>query len=90
MKDKFTNLKHGGMSMVEYLDKFTTLARYAPEDNNTDAKKKDHFLNGLYEEMQSILVEVPYPDLELLVEAAIMVESKRKMAYESLKCKTLM
>jgi hypothetical protein len=76
MRDKFINLKQGGMSVVEYLDKFNTLSRYAPEDTDTDteAKKKHHFLNGLHVEMQSILVAVPYPDLEALVDAAIMVE----------------
>jgi hypothetical protein len=32
-------------------------------------------------------VDVPYPDLEALVDAAIMVESKRKAAYETRKPK---
>jgi hypothetical protein len=59
------------MSVVEYMDKFTTLSRYAPEDTDTEEKKKDRFLNGLHDEMQSILVAVPYPDLESLVDASI-------------------
>ncbi|KAK1665750.1 hypothetical protein QYE76_053909 [Lolium multiflorum] len=50
MKDKFLNLREGSMSVVDYLDKFTTLSRYAPEDTNTEEKKKDHFLNGLHDE----------------------------------------
>jgi hypothetical protein len=29
LRDKFLNLKQGGMSVIEYLDKFTTWGRYA-------------------------------------------------------------
>ncbi|XP_071683590.1 uncharacterized protein [Lolium perenne] len=90
MKDKFMNLRQGSMSMVDYLDKFTTLSRYAPEDTNTKEKKKDRFLNGLDDKLQSILVAVPYPDLESLVDASIMVESKRKNAFENRKRKAIM
>ena len=86
-RDEFFNLKQNNTSVVEYLDKFNTLARYAPEDTDTDDKKKDHFLNGLQEEIQSILMDVPYPNLEALVDAAITVESKRKAAFESHKRK---
>ncbi|XP_071677018.1 uncharacterized protein [Lolium perenne] len=86
-RDEFFNLKQNNSNVVEYLDKFNTLARYAPKDTDTDEKKRDRFLNGLHEEIQSILVAVPYPDLEALVDAAIMVESKRKAAYETRKRK---
>jgi hypothetical protein len=77
------------MSVVEYMDKLNTLSRYAPEDTDTEAKKKHHFPNGLHMEMQSILVAVPYPDLEALVDAAIMVEEKRKTVFENRKRKML-
>jgi hypothetical protein len=86
-RDEFFNLKQNNGSVIDYLDKFNTLARYAPQDTDTDEKKRDRFLNGLHEEIQSILVAVPYPDLETLVDAAIMVESKRKAAYETRKRK---
>jgi hypothetical protein len=83
MKDKFINLKKGGMSIVDYMEKFSYLSRYAPEDTDMVEKKKDRFMNGINEEIQSILVAVPYPYLESFVDAAIMVESKRKVAFES-------
>ncbi|XP_071676973.1 uncharacterized protein [Lolium perenne] len=89
MKDKFMNLRQGSMSVVDYLHKFTTLSRYAPEDTNTEEKKKDRFLNGLHDELQSILVAVPCPDLESLVDASIMVESKHKNAFENRKRKAM-
>jgi hypothetical protein len=59
--DEFFNLKQNNSIVVDYLDKFNTLARYAPEDTYTDKKKRDCFLNGLHEEIQSILVVVPLP-----------------------------
>jgi hypothetical protein len=85
MRDKFLNLKQGGMSVTEYLDKFTTWGRYAPNDIDTDEKKRERFLNGLQEELQTYLVAVPYNDLEAMVDAAIMVEDKNKAARESWK-----
>jgi hypothetical protein len=85
MRDKFLNLKQGGMSVTEYLDKFTTWGRYAPNDIDTDEKKRERFLNGLQEELQTYLVAVHYPDLEAMVDAAIMVEDKNKAACESRK-----
>jgi hypothetical protein len=85
MRDKFLNLKQGGMSIPEYLDKFTTWGRYAPNDIDTDEKKRERFLNGLQEELQTYLVAVHYPDLEAMVDAAIMVEDKKKAARESRK-----
>jgi hypothetical protein len=86
-RDEFFNLKWNNSIVVDYVEKFNTLARYAREDTYTDEKKRDCFLNGLHEEIQSILVVVPYPDLEALVDATIMVESKRKAAYETRKRK---
>jgi hypothetical protein len=85
MRDKFLNIKQGGMSVTEYLNKFTTWGRYAPNDIDTDEKKRERFLNGLQEELQTYLVAVPYNDVEAMVDAAIMVEDKNKAARESRK-----
>jgi hypothetical protein len=85
MRDKFLNLKQGAMSVPEYLDKFTTWGRYAPNDIDTNEKKIERFLNGLQEELQTYLVAVHYPDLEAMVDAAIMVEDRNKAARKSRK-----
>jgi hypothetical protein len=85
MRDKFPNLKQGGMSITEYLEKLTTWGRYAPNDIDIDEKKRERFLNGLQEELQTYMVAVHYPYLEAMVDAAIMVEEKHKAAYESRK-----
>ena len=59
MRDEFRELKQGRMTVVEYHDKFLPLARYAPDEIDTEAKKKERFLNGLRDEMQTILVNFP-------------------------------
>ena len=40
MRDEFRELKQGRMTVVEYRDKFLSLARYAPDEIDTEAKKK--------------------------------------------------
>ncbi|KAK1616020.1 hypothetical protein QYE76_021537 [Lolium multiflorum] len=42
------------MSVVEYRDRFLTLSRYAPDETNTNEKRKERFLNGLHDEMQTV------------------------------------
>jgi hypothetical protein len=85
MRNKFLNLKQGSMNVSDYVDKFTYWGRYAPNDIDSDDKKKERFLNGLHEELETYLVAVPYPDLEAMVDATIMVEDKHKAALESRK-----
>ena len=71
MRDEFRELKKGRMTVVEYRDKFLSLARYASDEIDTEAKKKERFLNGLHDEMQIVLVNIPFDDLEALVDSAI-------------------
>jgi hypothetical protein len=40
---EFLALKQGNMSVNEYLDKFTQLSRYGPDEVNTDSKRKERF-----------------------------------------------
>jgi hypothetical protein len=35
------------MTVSEYLDEFTHLSPYAPDEVNTDAKRQERFLDGL-------------------------------------------
>jgi hypothetical protein len=44
---EFLSLRQGNMSVTEYLDKFTHLSRYAPDEVNTDPKRQERFLDGL-------------------------------------------
>jgi hypothetical protein len=85
MRDNFRNLKQGSLSVVDYRDKFLTLSRYALDDTNTNEKKQERFLNGLHDEMQCVLVSIPFADLESLVDSAIQMEGKVKQASENRK-----
>ena len=85
MRDEFRELKQGRMTVVEYRDKFLSLARYAPDEIDTEAKKKERFLNGLHDEMQTILVSIQFIDIEALVDAAIQMEGKINQANENRK-----
>ena len=38
MREKFLKLKKGGMTMGKYFEEFTTLARYAPYDVDSEEK----------------------------------------------------
>ncbi|KAK1665739.1 hypothetical protein QYE76_053898 [Lolium multiflorum] len=82
MRDEFRELKQGRMSVVEYRDKFLTLSRYAPDETDTNEKRKERFLNGLHDEMQTVLVNIPFADLEALVDSAIQMEGKLHQANE--------
>ena len=85
MRDEFRELKQGRMNVVEYRDKFLTLSRYAPDETDTDAKKKERFLDGLHDEMQTVLVNIPFADLEALVDSTIQMEGKINQSNDNRK-----
>ncbi|KAK1692064.1 hypothetical protein QYE76_008761 [Lolium multiflorum] len=85
MRDEFRELKQGRMTVVEYRDKFLTLSRYAADETDTVEKRKERFLNGLHDEMQTVLVNIPFADLEALVDSAIQMEGKLNQANENRK-----
>ena len=67
--------------MVGYLDEFTELSRYAPDG----AKKMEHFMNGLHDEMQCVLITYDFTNLESLADKAIQLETTRKSMFEGRK-----
>ena len=74
------------MSVNEYLDKFTQLSRYAPDEVNTDAKRQERFLDGLIGPLNYQLQSHIFPDFQTLLNKAIGLESKRRELGEQ-KCK---
>jgi hypothetical protein len=50
------------MLVAEYLDKFTHLSRYAPDEVNTDLKRQERFLDGLIEPLKYQLQSHTFPD----------------------------
>jgi hypothetical protein len=66
------------MIVNEYLNKFTQMSSYAPDEVNTDEKKQDAFLNGLNDEIQFQLLNTDYEDFQKMVDKAIIVEKRSK------------
>jgi hypothetical protein len=50
-KKKFRDLRQKYRSVSEYIDEFNNLSCYAPNDIDTDAKRKEKFLEGLNDEL---------------------------------------
>jgi hypothetical protein len=65
------------MSVAEYLNRFTYLLRYSPEEVNTNAKKQYMFLRGLHNEIQLQLLNTDYANFQKLVDKVIIIESKQ-------------
>ena len=68
---EFLALKQDNKSVMEYLYEFKHLARYAPDDVSTDARKQDQFLNGLSEVLQLALAVHDFHNFQQLVNKAI-------------------
>jgi hypothetical protein len=49
---EFMDLKQGGRSMHDYSKQFNHLAQYAPDQVDTDEKKKNRFIIGLSTKLQ--------------------------------------
>jgi hypothetical protein len=74
-KDEFRSLRQGGRTLEEYMDDLYALSRYAPNDIDTDAKRKEKFLNGLKGDLK-ILFSVAYaPNYQSLLDQAITLDN---------------
>ena len=77
-KREFRNLRQGGRTVGLYVDEFSKLARYAPDDVATDAAKQDKFLEGLNDELCMQLMVATFNDYQQLVDRALMIEGKQQ------------
>jgi hypothetical protein len=87
-KKEFSELQHDGMTVNEYLNKFTQMSRYAPDEVNTDEKKHDAFLNRLNDEILFQLLNTDYEDFQKMVDKTIIVKNKIKEMEKNGKRKT--
>ena len=55
-KREFRNLRQGGRTVGQYVEDFSKLARYAPDDVAMDAAKQEKFLEGLNDELSMQLM----------------------------------
>ena len=77
-KRKFCNLRQGGRTVGQYVDEFSKLARYAPDDVATDAAKQEKFLEGLNDELSRQLMVATFNNYQELVDRALMIEGKQQ------------
>ena len=64
--------------MGQYVDDFSKLARYAPDDVSTDAAKQEKFLEGLNDELSMQLMVVTFNNYQELVDRALMIKGKQQ------------
>jgi hypothetical protein len=77
-KKKFLSLKQGGMSVVEYQDRFIKLSRYAPEEVADDPKTQEHFMEGLVGPLWYQLTSRTFPSFQHLLDKAFTLDSMRR------------
>ena len=71
-RDEFRTLRQGNRALREYMEDFNSLSRYAPEDVDTDAKRKYKFLNGLNSELKIPLSVAYAPNYQDILDQAIL------------------
>jgi hypothetical protein len=86
-EDEFRELTQGERSVSEYVHKFTELARYAPDDVNTETRKMARFLKGLRPELKTILASQDFLNFSHLSNKAIQVERAKEEEKGHLKRK---
>ena len=77
-KREFCNLRQGNHTVGQYVDEFSKLARYAPDDVATDVAKKEKFLEGLNDELSMQLMVENFNNYQELVDRALMIEGKQQ------------
>ena len=77
-KREFRNLRQGGQTVGQYVEDFSKLARYAPDDVATDAAKQEKFLEGLNDELSMQLMVATFNNYQELVDRALMIEGKQQ------------
>jgi hypothetical protein len=77
LKKEFEDLKQGSMSVSEYATRFTQLSRYAPDNVDTNEKKKDWFLNGLNDGLAYALEAHDFINFQDMVDKALVLENQR-------------
>ena len=76
-KREFRNFCQGGRTVGQYVEDFSKLARYAPDDVATDAAKQEKFLEGLNDELSMQLMVATFNNYQELVDHALMIEGKQ-------------
>ena len=70
---EFLKLKHGAMTVIEYVARFMELARFADDYVATDVAKVRRFENGLKLPIQGRIVGLRLQDMDSMVGIALTI-----------------
>ena len=73
-KREFRNLRQGNHNVGQYVDEFSKLSCYAPDDVAIDAAKQEKFMEGLNDEMSMQLMVATFNNYQELVDKVLMIE----------------
>ena len=71
---EFLELRQGSMTVLEYVSKFTELARFGDDDVTTDLTKVRRFENGLKLSIWEKIVDLCLQDMDSMVRTALTIE----------------
>ena len=74
----FRNLHQGNRTVGQYVEEFSKLSRYAPNDVATDSTKQEKFMEGMNDEMSMQLMVATFKNYQELVDKALMIEGKQQ------------
>ena len=77
---EFLELKQGTMTVMEYMARFTELARYADDYVATDMAKVRRFENGLKLSIRGRIVSLRLQDMDSMVGTALTIERENEDA----------
>ena len=80
---EFLELKQGAMTMMDYVARFTELARFADDYVATDLAKVRRFENGLKLSIQARIVGLRLQDMDSMVGTALTIEREIKDARDA-------
>ena len=75
-KREFHNLHQGGRTVGQYVDDFSKLACYAPDDVTTDAAKQEKFMEVLNDKLSMQLMVATFNNYQELIDKALILEGK--------------
>ena len=77
-KREFHNLRKRNRTVGQYVEEFSKLAHYAPDDMATDVAKQEKLMEGLNDEMTMQLMVGTFNNYQELVDKALMIEGKQQ------------
>ena len=86
---EFLELKQGTMTLLEYVARFTKLARFTDDYVTTNLAKVRRFENGLKLSIRGRIVGLRLQDMDSMVRTAMTIERERWRMQEALRMRVL-